>query len=40
LLVAGSGFMGPGHFRLAFCCSDDNIIRSLPAFKRLRARYK
>jgi aspartate aminotransferase len=40
LLVAGSGFMGRGHFRLAFCCSDDNITRSLPAFRRLRARYK
>jgi aspartate aminotransferase len=39
LLVPGSGFMGPGHFRLAFCCQDDTITRSLPAFKRLRARY-
>jgi aspartate aminotransferase len=40
LLVPGSGFMGPKHFRLAFCCSDDTITRSLPAFKRLRARYR
>ena len=39
LLVPGSGFMGPGHFRLAFCCADDNITRSLPAFKRLRAKF-
>jgi aspartate aminotransferase len=40
LLVPGSGFMGPRHFRLAFCCPDDTITRSLPAFKRLRARYR
>ena len=40
LLVPGSGFRGPGHFRLAYCCSDETIINSLPAFKRLRAKYK
>ncbi|MDR1397537.1 MAG: pyridoxal phosphate-dependent aminotransferase [Desulfarculales bacterium] len=40
LLVPGSGFMGPKHFRLAFCCADETITRSLPAFKRLRARYR
>ena len=39
LLVPGSGFMGPGHFRIAFCCADDVITRSAPAFKRLRERY-
>lgn len=39
LLVPGSGFMGPGHFRIAFCCADDVITRSADAFKRLRARY-
>lgn len=39
LVVPGSGFMGPGYFRIAFCCSDDTITRSVDAFKRVRARF-
>jgi aspartate aminotransferase len=39
LVVPGSGFMGPGYFRIAFCCSDDTITRSAEAFKRIRARF-
>lgn len=39
LLVPGSGFMGPGHFRIAFCCDDDTITRSAGAFKKLRSRF-
>jgi aspartate aminotransferase len=39
LLVPGSGFMGPGHFRLAYCCSDETITRSAEAFKRVRAKF-
>jgi aspartate aminotransferase len=39
LLVPGSGFFGPGHFRIAFCCAPEVIERSAEAFKRLRARY-
>lgn len=39
LVVPGVGFMGPGHFRIAFCCSDETIERSAPAFKRLRQRF-
>ncbi len=39
LLVPGSGFRGPGHFRVAFCCPDEVIERSAPAFKRLRERF-
>ncbi len=39
LLVPGSGFMGPGYFRIAYCCADETIIRSAPAFKRVRARF-
>ncbi|MFH1155900.1 MAG: pyridoxal phosphate-dependent aminotransferase [Pseudomonadota bacterium] len=35
LAVPGSGFGGPGHFRLAFCVEDDTIIRSIPGFKRV-----
>ncbi len=39
LLVPGSGFMGPGYFRIAYCCDDATIINSAEAFKRVRARY-
>jgi aspartate aminotransferase len=39
LLVPGSGFMGPGYFRIAFCCSDETITRSAEAFKRVRAKF-
>lgn len=39
LLVPGSGFMGPGHFRIAFCVADDVIERSAGAFKRVRGLF-
>jgi aspartate aminotransferase len=39
LLVPGSGFMGPGYFRIAYCCDDATITNSLEAFKRVRRRY-
>ena len=35
LAVPGSGFGGPGHFRLSFCVSDDVISRSAEGFKRV-----
>jgi aspartate aminotransferase len=34
LAVPGSGFNGPGHFRLAFCCSYETVEKSLPGFRR------
>lgn len=34
LAVPGSGFGGPGHFRLAFCVEDEVIARSAEGFKR------
>jgi aspartate aminotransferase len=34
LAVPGSGFGGPGYFRLAFCVEDDTIVNALPGFKR------
>ena len=34
LTVPGSGFGGPGHFRIAFCVDDKTIINSMPGFKR------
>ncbi len=34
LVVPGSGFGGPGHFRIAFCVDDAVIINAMPGFKR------
>jgi aspartate aminotransferase len=34
LVVPGSGFGSPGHFRVAFCVNDDVIKRSMPGFER------
>jgi aspartate aminotransferase len=35
LLVPGSGFGAPGHFRIAYCVGMDVIERSLPAWEKL-----
>jgi aspartate aminotransferase len=40
LVVPGTGFMGPGHFRIAFCVEDATIENSLQGFKRAMERYK
>ncbi|MCB2192619.1 MAG: pyridoxal phosphate-dependent aminotransferase [Deltaproteobacteria bacterium] len=40
LLVPGSGFMGPGYFRIAYCCDDATIINSVDAFKKSLAAAK
>ncbi len=34
LAVPGSGFGGPGHFRLAYCCSYETVEKSLGGFTR------
>jgi aspartate aminotransferase len=34
LAVPGTGFGGPGHFRLSYAVPDDVITRSLPGFKK------
>ncbi len=34
LVVPGSGFNGPGYFRIAFCVDDETIVNALPGFKR------
>lgn len=39
LLVAGSGFGGPGYVRLAYCVDHDMILRSLPGFAALAEEY-
>jgi aspartate aminotransferase len=40
LVVPGSGFHGPGHFRIAFCVTDETIQRALPGFKRVIERFR
>ena len=35
LTVPGSGFGGPGHFRIAFCVDDETITNAMPGFKRV-----
>jgi len=40
LVVPGSGFAGPGHFRIAFCCDDSTIVNAMPGFKKVMEKYK
>ena len=40
LAVPGSGFMGPGYFRLAYCCSRETCENALPGFKRVLEKVK
>ena len=39
LVVPGSGFGGPGHFRIAFCVNDETIINSIPGFIRAMEKF-
>lgn len=39
LVVPGSGFHGPGHFRLAYCVAEDTVRGALPIFEELGRRY-
>ncbi len=39
LTVPGAGFKCPGYFRIAFCVSDETIVKSLPGFKRVMEKY-
>lgn len=40
LVVAGSGFAGPGYVRLAYCISPDVIEKSIPKFKAIMDEIK
>lgn len=40
LAVPGSGFGGPGHFRIAYCVDDGTIERALPGFQRAMDRAR
>lgn len=39
LVVPGSGFAGPGHFRIAFCVDDRTIVDALPGFRKVIQQY-
>jgi len=40
LTVPGSGFGGPGHFRIAFCVEDSVITGAMPGFKKVMEKIK
>ena len=40
LVVPGSGFAGPGHFRISFCVDEKTIVGALPGFARVMKRYR
>ena len=40
LTVPGSGFGGPGHFRIAFCVADETIMNAMPGFKRVMKKFE
>jgi aspartate aminotransferase len=40
LTVPGTGFSGPGHFRIAYCVDDGTIERALPGFDRVMKKYR
>jgi aspartate aminotransferase len=40
LVVPGSGFGGPGHFRIAYCVDDRTIINAMPGFERVMKKFQ
>lgn len=40
MLVPGSAFGCPGHFRIAYCVPTEKVERSLPVFERLAREYR
>lgn len=40
LAVPGSGFGGPGHFRIAFCVNDDVITKAMPGFRKVIEKFR
>jgi len=40
LVVPGTGFNGPGYFRIAFCVDDHTIKNAMPGFKRAIEKFK
>ena len=39
LVVPGSGFHGPGHFRIAFCVEDSTIVRGAACIRQSAAKF-
>ena len=40
LVVPGSGFGGPGHFRISYCVDDKTITGAMPGFERAIRKYR
>ncbi|MBC2715376.1 MAG: pyridoxal phosphate-dependent aminotransferase [Desulfobacteraceae bacterium] len=40
LAVPGTGFGGPGHFRIAFCVAEDTIANAMPGFAKAIEKFK
>ncbi len=40
LVVPGTGFGGPGHFRISYCVDDGTITGAMPGFKRAIEKYR
>ncbi len=40
LTVPGSGFGGPGYFRIAFCVKDETIANSMKGFKKVLKQFR
>jgi len=40
LVVPGSGFGGPGHFRISYCVDDATIVNAMPGFRKVMEQYK
>ena len=40
LVVPGTGFNGPGYFRIAFCVDDSTIENAMPGFERAIAKFR
>jgi aspartate aminotransferase len=40
LVVPGTGFGGPGHFRIAFCVDDTTITNAMPGFERAIRKFR
>jgi aspartate aminotransferase len=40
LVVPGSGFGGPGHFRISYCVDDGTITGAMPGFKRAIEKHR
>jgi len=39
LVVPGSGFGGPGHFRISYCVPEKTITDAMPGFKKVLAQF-